>query len=132
MQYHLNGYRPGDPNVSAPEELAHHGKDRIDVAIIGCGPAGLTLAAQLAKIGGMSVRIFEMKSGPLAVGQADGIACRSMEMFEAFGFVEKVAREYNWVMKRYSGDRVTMVRVCAAPTAFRMWRMTCPTNRMSS
>ena len=97
MQYHLNGYRPGDPNVSAPEELAHHGKDRIDVAIIGCGPAGLTLAAQLAKIGGMSVRIFEMKSGPLAVGQADGIACRSMEMFEAFGFVERVARESYWV-----------------------------------
>jgi phenol 2-monooxygenase len=63
------------------------------VAIVGCGPAGLTLAAQLALIPGISTRIFEQKSGPLALGQADGIACRSMEMFRAFGFHDRVLRE---------------------------------------
>ena len=31
------------------------------------------------------------------MGQADGIACRSVEMFEAFGFAERVLRESYWV-----------------------------------
>src|SRR5208337_5369090 len=37
------------------------------------------------------------KSGPLILGQADGIACRTMEMFEAFGFSERVLKEAYWV-----------------------------------
>jgi phenol 2-monooxygenase len=41
--------------------------------------------------------IVEQKPGPLLMGQADGIACRTMEMFEAFGFVEKVLKEAYWV-----------------------------------
>lgn len=96
MQYHLNGFHPGDPHV-APETGSAQKSDPLDVAIVGCGPAGLTLAAQLATIGGISVRIFERKPGPLELGQADGIACRSMEMFEAFGFCEKVLKESYWV-----------------------------------
>ena len=54
----------------------------VDVLIVGCGPAGLTLAAQLSTLGNVSVRIAERKPGPLEVGQADGVACRSIEMFE--------------------------------------------------
>ena len=65
--------------------------------IVGCGPAGLTLAAQLASIEGIRIRIFDKRGGPLEVGQADGIACRSVEMFEAFGFAEDVLREAYWV-----------------------------------
>ncbi len=30
-------------------------------------------------------------------GQADGISVRSMEMFQAFGFAEKVMRESVWI-----------------------------------
>ena len=98
MQYHLNGFKPGDPSISEAEKrTSSFTKDKVDVAIIGCGPAGLTLAAQLASLGGLNVRIFDRKTGPLEVGQADGIACRSMEMFEAFGFVEKVLKESYWV-----------------------------------
>src|SRR5205085_7101736 len=33
----------------------------------------------------------------LFVGQADGIACRTMEMFEAFGFADRVMKEAYWV-----------------------------------
>ena len=33
----------------------------------------------------------------MLVGQADGIACRTIEMFEAFGFSERVLREAYWV-----------------------------------
>lgn len=65
--------------------------------IVGCGPAGLVLAAQLAAFPDLSVCIVEQKSGPLQIGQADGIACRTMEIFEAFGFAERVVKEAYWV-----------------------------------
>jgi phenol 2-monooxygenase len=93
MQYHLNGFRTGDPSV----QPAGTKQEAVDVLIVGCGPAGLTLAAQLAAFAQISTRIVERKSGPLEVGQADGIACRSIEMFEAFGFAEKVLKEAYWV-----------------------------------
>ncbi len=41
--------------------------------------------------------IVERKPGPIEKGQADGINTRSMEMFQAFGFGEKVKRESYWV-----------------------------------
>src|SRR6185295_4784009 len=39
----------------------------------------------------------EQKPGPLLRGQADGVACRTMEMFEAFGFSERVLKEACWI-----------------------------------
>ncbi len=97
MQYHLNGFRSGDPSVSTTCDVNDHPADAVDVVIVGCGPAGLTLAAQLAVFPDISTMIAERKPGPLEVGQADGIACRSVEMFEAFGFAEKVLKESYWV-----------------------------------
>ena len=105
MQFHLNGFRTGDPDVSEPH--AHpdlSGQDRlgslpaeVDVLIVGCGPAGLTLAAQLGAFPDISTCIVEQKPGPLELGQADGVACRTMEMFNAFGFADRVLREAYWV-----------------------------------
>ncbi len=103
MQFHLDGYRPGDPAVAdATNALPPPVPERplppeVDVLIVGCGPTGLTLAAQLSAFPGISVAIAELKSGPLKVGQADGIAVRSMEMFNAFGFAEAIQREAYWV-----------------------------------
>jgi 3-hydroxybenzoate 4-monooxygenase len=101
MQFHLNGFRPGDPRIqdpkAEPEEHATETPGKIDVLIVGCGPAGLTLAAQLAAFPDIQTCIVEQKEGPLQLGQADGIACRTMEMFEAFGFSEKVLREACWI-----------------------------------
>ena len=37
------------------------------------------------------------EAGPLELGQADGIACRTMEMFNAFGFADRVMKEAYWV-----------------------------------
>src|SRR5690606_23116939 len=69
----------------------------VDVLIVGCGPAGLTLAAQLAAFADIRTCIVEQKDGPLLLGQADGIACRTMEMFEAFNFSERVLAEACWI-----------------------------------
>jgi len=92
MQYHLDGYRPGDPRIRAACAREHEG-ETVDVLIVGCGPAGLTLAAYLAGFPTIRTRIVERKSGPLERGQADGVSCRSMEMFQTFGFAGRVIEE---------------------------------------
>jgi phenol 2-monooxygenase len=71
--------------------------DEVDVLIVGCGPAGLVLAAQLAEFPAIATRIVERKPGPLELGQADGVACRTVEMLEAFGLAEQVVAEAYWV-----------------------------------
>ncbi len=101
MQYHLNGFRPGNPEVfdAAPGRQEPKGglPEKVDVLIVGSGPAGLTLAAQLSAFPDITTRIVERRDGPMEKGQADGVSCRSMEMFNAFGFVEKVLKQAYWV-----------------------------------
>jgi len=97
MQFYLNGYNPGDPDIqtAAPgaEERSGALPDTTDVLIVGTGPAGMLLAAQLAAFPGIATRIIDRREGPLQVGQADGVACRTVEMFDAFGLSEKLMRE---------------------------------------
>lgn len=101
MQFHLNGFRAGDPSLSDAVVSANQQDANLpaeaDVLIVGCGPAGLTLAAQLSVFPDIRTVIVEQKPGPLQLGQADGVACRTMEMFEAFGFVHQVLKEAYWV-----------------------------------
>lgn len=103
MQFHLNGFQPGDPEIADPAERIQASgaegpvPDEVDVLIVGCGPAGLTLAAQLAQFPDIKTCIVEQKPGRLLVGQADGVACRTMEMFHAYGFSERVLKEAYWV-----------------------------------
>ena len=101
MQFYLNGYKPGDPDIldAAPgAETRPAGlPDTVDVLIVGTGPAGMVLAAQLSTFPGIATRIVERREGPLQVGQADGVACRRVETVEAFGLSEKLVREGYWV-----------------------------------
>lgn len=101
MQFHADGFRPGDPHLHPASPLARPHTDavpmQVDVLVVGCGPAGLTLAAQLAAFPEIHTAIVEQKAGPLEKGQADGIACRTMEMFEAFDFAERVLKESCWI-----------------------------------
>ena len=53
VQFYLDGYRPGDPLLEQPHPSVADRPDglpdEVDVLIVGCGPAGLVLAAQLAQ-----------------------------------------------------------------------------------
>ena len=120
MQFYRDGYRPGDPDLlpASSEALGRAGRElpsKVDVLIVGTGPAGTVLAAQLAAFPGITTRIVERRGGPLEVGQADGVACRTVEMFQAFGLAERLLREAYWVNEvRFwspsEEDRSTIVR----------------------
>ncbi|MFX1676685.1 FAD-binding monooxygenase [Paraburkholderia sp. A2WS-5] len=99
MQFYLNGFRTGDPMTDSPADGAPHSAlpDTVDVLIAGSGPAGLVLAAQLSQFPTIRTRIVERRGGPLLMGQADGVACRTVEMFEAFGLSDRLLREAWWV-----------------------------------
>jgi phenol 2-monooxygenase (NADPH) len=101
MQFYLNGYRPGDPFVADPHpSVAARPRglpQDVDVLIVGCGPAGLVLAAQMSNFPDIRTAIIDRRPGPLEVGQADGVACRTVEMFEAFGLADRLINEGYWV-----------------------------------
>src|SRR3954453_4250967 len=101
MQFYLDGYRPGDPLVEQPHpSVADRPEglpDEVDVLIVGCGPAGMVLAAQLANFPEIRTAIVDRRGGPLEVGQADGGAVRTVEMFEAFGLADQLVAEGYWV-----------------------------------
>ena len=100
MQFHHHGYVSGEPRVQnaagtgidRPAELP----DRMDVLIVGSGPAGMLLAAQMSQFPSVTTRLIERRAGRLPLGQADGIQPRSVETFQAFGFAERIIAEaYN-------------------------------------
>ncbi|QXL83721.1 FAD-binding monooxygenase [Comamonas sp. NLF-1-9] len=97
MQFHHHGYVSSDPRV---QPAAGVGLDRptqlpeeLDVLIVGAGPAGMIVAAQLSQFAGIRTRIIDRRAARLAIGQADGIQKRSVETFEAFGFADEIVAE---------------------------------------
>src|SRR5699024_9243495 len=97
MQFHHHGYVTGDPKrepaagvgIDRSQELP----DRIDVLIVGAGPAGMITAAQLAQFPTVETRLIDQRPERLAVANADGIQARSVETFQAFGFANEVIDE---------------------------------------
>lgn len=92
MQFYRDGFYTGDPATAPSSALPRPSQD-VDVLVVGTGPAGLVLAAQLARFPSIRTAVVERREGPLELGQADGVACRSMEMFEAFGIAGRILEE---------------------------------------
>ncbi|SFI16461.1 FAD-dependent monooxygenase [Modicisalibacter xianhensis] len=101
MQYFLDGYRSGNPRIQPAAEGRSTDQgplpEEVEVLIVGTGPAGLLLAAQLSSFPDIVTRVVEKAEGPLEVGRADGVACRTVEMFEAFGLAERMIAEAYWI-----------------------------------
>ncbi|KAJ5641818.1 hypothetical protein N7490_005818 [Penicillium lividum] len=66
--------------------------ENFDVIICGSGSAGLCAATWLARYG-IRCKILERRDGPMKMGQADGVQCRTVEIFESFGIGEELLRE---------------------------------------
>ena len=119
MQFHLNGFQTGDPKRYEPAStLANSDQlpEEVDVLIVGSGPAGLLLAAQLSTFPEIVTRVVEKAEGALEVGRADGIACRTVEMFEAFGLAERLTTEAYWINETHfwgpaPGDKSRITRL---------------------
>ena len=108
MQFHHHGYVSGEPRV---QDAAGTGIDRpadlpdeMDVLIVGSGPAGMLLSAQMSQFPDVTTRMIERRDGRLVLGQADGIQPRSVETFQAFGFAERIVAEaYNIAYMNFWG-----------------------------
>ncbi|GAA6143214.1 FAD-dependent monooxygenase [Hydrogenophaga sp. 5NK40-0174] len=103
MQFYKDGFRGGNPDIKqAAPNRRNRGineplPEKVDVLISGTGPAGLCLAAQLSQFPEIETMIVERMPSNIIKGKADGINTRTMEMFQAFGFADKVKRETYWV-----------------------------------
>ncbi|KAI1871577.1 uncharacterized protein JN550_004571 [Neoarthrinium moseri] len=71
---------------------------QVDVLICGGGSAGLCAAVWLARCG-IEYKILERRPGPLEMGQADGVQCRTVEVFESFGLSEDLLKEAYHVLE---------------------------------
>ncbi len=124
MEIHVRGYEANDPRIKAPAgygiNRATELPDKMDVLIVGTGPAAVVVAAQLSRFPSIKVRAIEQRAGRLEVGQADGIQARSVETFQAFGFATEVVDEaYRNVemcfWKPDASDPSRIVRASRAP-----------------
>ncbi|KAE9365138.1 putative phenol 2-monooxygenase [Stipitochalara longipes BDJ] len=93
-------------------------QNHVDVFICGSGSAGLCAATWLARYG-LRCKIVDWRPGPLEVGQADGVQCRTVEVFDSFGIAEELLREAYHVLEvtfwADGGGGVGIVRSSRAP-----------------
>ncbi|KAK4049481.1 hypothetical protein OIO90_005432 [Microbotryomycetes sp. JL221] len=104
----MNGSSNGHQNES---------KDAVDVLIVGAGPAGLMLGTWLSKLK-IKTRIIDKRSTKVFTGQADGVQCRTVEVFQSFGFAERLVKEgahINEVVHYEPGPNGGIVRTKRTP-----------------
>ena len=103
MQFHLNGFEPGDPgnlrSGGAISGLWAQGSvpEEVDVLIVGCGPAGLTLAAQLSAFPDIKTCIVEQKSGRMLLGRPTASRAARWKCSMPSASVERVLKEACWI-----------------------------------
>ncbi len=72
MQFYRSGYKPGDPFIEDPHPFVAKRPIGLpqdaDVLIIGCGPVGLVLAAQMSNFPDIRTAVIDRKDGPIEVG----------------------------------------------------------------
>ncbi|KAF4627178.1 hypothetical protein G7Y89_g10976 [Cudoniella acicularis] len=74
------------------QKLESSMETKTEVFICGSGSAGLAAATWLS-LHHIPYKIVDLRSGPLERGQADGVQCRTVEIFESFSLFEELLRE---------------------------------------
>src|SRR6186713_3009961 len=77
-------------------------ESKVDLLIIGAGPAGLMAATWASRLDfprPITTRIIDKRGSKVFNGQADGIQCRSLEIFDSFGFADRVWKEANHMLE---------------------------------
>lgn len=80
------------------ETNGHVPESNVDVLIVGAGPAGLMAAAWMAHCG-VQARIVDKRNTKIFCGQADGLQCRSLEIFDSLGFADRTWKEANHMIE---------------------------------
>jgi len=86
--------------------------DRLDVLVVGAGPTGLTLAAQLQAFGA-TVRIVDRQLDRVHESRALAVQPRTLEVLRGLGVTEELVRRGNdsvWV-HLHVGGRVVSIRL---------------------
>ena len=73
-------------------------ESRCDLLIVGAGPAGLMAATWAARCG-IHARILDKRGTKISNGHADGLQCRSLEIFDSFGFADRILKESNHMLE---------------------------------
>lgn len=72
-------------------------------------PRRLMAAAWMAHCG-VNARIVDKRNSKILCGQADGLQCRSLEIFDSLGFADRAWKEANHMIEVWHAA-VTMPRV---------------------
>lgn len=79
--------------------MADSSQSEVDVLIVGAGPAGLMLANWLSRYPDIKTRIVDKRGSKIFNGQADGLQCRTLEIFDSFDFGHRAWRESNHILE---------------------------------
>ena len=71
---------------------------KTDVLICGSGSAGIFAGTWLAQYS-IPFTILERRPGPMEIGQADGVQCRTVEIYESFGLSKELLREAHHILE---------------------------------
>src|SRR5271154_2694282 len=93
----IRGCADAGAAADIPGRLRFMRNAALEVLVVGAGPVGLTMAAELAR-SGVSCRIIDRMPNPLPYCRAIGITPRTLEVWDDMGIVEPLIDAGLWIV----------------------------------